>query len=93
MANKLHFGRHGAQGNLDTASKSTLENEFGSVSEDEVIKQILEKGELQESKVSDLFLGVQDAPSATREADIGLSLQMPERQGPKNDAQGTLGGH
>lgn len=45
------FNRHGAQGQLDGASKGTLENEFGSSNEDEVIKQILEKGEVQEAQV------------------------------------------
>lgn len=43
--------RHGAQGTFDGASKSTLENEFGTTDEDEVIKAILEKGTLQESAV------------------------------------------
>jgi len=43
--------RHGAQGTFDDASKATLENEFGTTNEDEVIKQILEKGVLQETKV------------------------------------------
>ncbi|KAG0650939.1 sdo1 [Hyphodiscus hymeniophilus] len=42
--------KHGAQGQLDSASKSTLENEFGSAKEDEVIIQILEKGTVQESE-------------------------------------------
>ncbi|KAK3395903.1 ribosome maturation protein [Sordaria brevicollis] len=39
----------GAQGRLETASKSMLENEFGTANADEAIKQILEKGTLQES--------------------------------------------
>jgi hypothetical protein len=43
--------RHGAQGTFDDASKATLENEFGTTSDDEAIKQILEKGTLQETKV------------------------------------------
>jgi ribosome maturation protein Sdo1 len=43
--------RHGAQGQLDGASKSTLENQFGTSNEDEVIKEILEKGTVQESEV------------------------------------------
>jgi len=42
--------KHGAQGSLDGASHATLENEFGTHNEDEVIKQILEKGNLQESE-------------------------------------------
>lgn len=36
---------------MNTASKATLENEFGTHNEDEVIKQILEKGTLQETEV------------------------------------------
>ncbi|GAD92954.1 conserved hypothetical protein [Paecilomyces variotii No. 5] len=41
--------RHGAQGVLDTASNGSLESEFGTHNEDEVVKQILEKGELQQT--------------------------------------------
>lgn len=44
--------RHGAQGRLDGASKATLENEFGTANEDEIIKLILEKGTFQETEVS-----------------------------------------
>lgn len=36
---------------MDTASNSTLENEFGTSAEEEVIKLILEKGTLQEGEV------------------------------------------
>ena len=43
--------RHGAQGQLDGASKSALENEFGTSNEDEVIKQILTKGSVQSGEV------------------------------------------
>jgi len=60
--------KHGAQGPLDSASHSTLDNEFGTHNEDEVIKLILEKGNLQES-------------------------EFPERQGMKNDSQGSRAGH
>ncbi|PSS27913.1 hypothetical protein M430DRAFT_131909 [Amorphotheca resinae ATCC 22711] len=42
--------RHGAQGTFDGASHATLENEFGTHDEDEVIKQVLEKGSIQESE-------------------------------------------
>ncbi|KAE8448389.1 hypothetical protein EG329_009633 [Mollisiaceae sp. DMI_Dod_QoI] len=45
--------KHGAQGAYDGASKQALENEFGTANEDEVIKQILEKGTLQESEFGD----------------------------------------
>ncbi|KAF5250526.1 hypothetical protein FANTH_4301 [Fusarium anthophilum] len=37
----------GVQGSLDSASKAALENEFGTSVDDDVIKQILEKGETQ----------------------------------------------
>ncbi|KAI9803552.1 MAG: hypothetical protein M1825_001895 [Sarcosagium campestre] len=40
--------KHGAQGVLDAASHSTLENEFGTHRDDDVVTQILEKGTLQE---------------------------------------------
>lgn len=43
--------KHGAQGQMDEASKSTLENEFGTSNEDEVIKKILEDGQSQTSTV------------------------------------------
>ncbi|KAI0176200.1 shwachman-Bodian-diamond syndrome protein [Hypoxylon sp. FL1284] len=42
--------KQGAQGQMDGASKSTLENEFGVTNEDEVIKKILESGSIQESE-------------------------------------------
>ncbi|KAL7629426.1 hypothetical protein AAE478_000946 [Parahypoxylon ruwenzoriense] len=42
--------KQGAQGRVDGASKATLENEFGTSNEDEVIKKILETGSLQESE-------------------------------------------
>ena len=44
--------KQGSQGQYDTASNSSLENEFGTTVVEEVIKKILEKGSLQESKVS-----------------------------------------
>lgn len=44
-------GRHGAQGPYDGASKAALENEFGTSVDEEVVKQILEKGTLKESQV------------------------------------------
>lgn len=42
---------HGTQGILNTASKGTLENEFNTANEDEILKQILQKGELQTTQV------------------------------------------
>ena len=47
----LTLHRHGAQGSFDGASKATLENEFGTSEEEAVIKQIIEKGTLQEYEV------------------------------------------
>ncbi|KAL1842288.1 hypothetical protein VTJ49DRAFT_5673 [Mycothermus thermophilus] len=38
----------GTQGLLEGASKAVLENEFGTSNEDDVVQQILEKGNLQE---------------------------------------------
>lgn len=40
------------QGTYDAASKATLANEFDTENEDDVIKVILEKGELQSHEVS-----------------------------------------
>jgi len=42
--------KHGAQGTFDGASHGTLDNEFGTHVDEDVIKQILEKGTLQESE-------------------------------------------
>jgi len=44
--------KHGAQGILDAASHASLDSEFGSHNEEEVVKQILEKGDVQETKGS-----------------------------------------
>ena len=52
MANGAVRCRHGAQGVLDTASKSTLDNEFGTSNEDECMIKIMERGSIQETEVS-----------------------------------------
>jgi hypothetical protein len=44
-------GRHGAQGQYDSASQGTLENEFDTKNEEDCIKIILEKGNLQDTEV------------------------------------------
>jgi len=44
--------RQGAQGTYDTASNGSLDNEFGTHKDEDVIKQILEKGVFQETEVS-----------------------------------------
>ncbi|KUL89423.1 hypothetical protein ZTR_04418 [Talaromyces verruculosus] len=41
--------KQGAQGILDGASKAMLENEFGTHRDEDVVQQILEKGEIQEA--------------------------------------------
>ncbi|KAM4059430.1 shwachman-Bodian-Diamond syndrome (SBDS) protein [Hirsutella rhossiliensis] len=45
--------KQGTQGMMDTASKATLDNQFGTSVDEEVIKQILEKGHMQNSEMSD----------------------------------------
>ncbi|KAI0846818.1 shwachman-Bodian-diamond syndrome protein [Daldinia vernicosa] len=45
--------KQGAQGQMDGASQSLLENEFGTSNEEEVIKKILESGIIQESDFAD----------------------------------------
>jgi len=40
--------RHGTQGILNEASNGSLDNEFGTHTDDDVIKAILEKGSVQE---------------------------------------------
>ncbi|KAL5117254.1 hypothetical protein ACEQ8H_004813 [Pleosporales sp. CAS-2024a] len=44
---KIFTSEHGKQGILNGASNSQLENEFGTKNEDDVVKQILEKGVIQ----------------------------------------------
>ncbi|KAJ4366255.1 hypothetical protein N0V83_007891 [Neocucurbitaria cava] len=44
---KIMVPEHGKQGILNTASNGQLENEFGTKNEDEVIKKILQQGEIQ----------------------------------------------
>ncbi len=48
----ISLDRHGAQNAHDSASKATLENEFGTHNDDECITKILEQGTLQETEVS-----------------------------------------
>jgi hypothetical protein len=47
---------------MNGASHSTLDNEFGTHDEEAVIKQILEKGTLQESTVRALLLPARSSP-------------------------------
>lgn len=52
LLTKIPVNRHGNQGILDAASNGSLESEFGTSKDDEVVKQILEKGNIVESGVS-----------------------------------------
>merc|ERR1711939_948329 len=47
---KVFVSKQGKQGPLDGASNQTLETEFGTSQEEEVIKQIIEKGTMQETE-------------------------------------------
>ncbi|GJC91934.1 Shwachman-Bodian-diamond syndrome protein [Colletotrichum higginsianum] len=73
--------KQGNQGTFDAASKSTLENEFGTSVDDKVIIQILEKGEAQ------------NAEHVVAMTTDDVSHQFPERQGNKNDSQGPMVAH
>lgn len=70
---------HGTQGRYETASKATLENEFGTSNPEDAIKQILEKGTLQESQVcffsfrSNLWLVQEDKEDKERRCVLILS--------------------
>jgi ribosome maturation protein Sdo1 len=59
--------RHGKQGVLNTASNSQLENEFGTKKEEDVVKQILEKGDVQSTEVSSTLYYLSSTSSAYHE--------------------------
>ena len=48
--------RQGNQGTMDTASKGTLEYEFGTSRDDDVVQQILERGSIVETEVSNIIV-------------------------------------
>ncbi|KAJ5374547.1 hypothetical protein N7517_006553 [Penicillium concentricum] len=52
---------HGAQGVLDTASQSSLQNEFGTTKEEECMVKILEGGEFQASTAREREGGKNDS--------------------------------
>lgn len=82
--------RQGAQGNLDAASKATLENEFGTKNEDEAIIKILETGNAQNSEVwshKDISSGKNRNRLLT--CVTQLNANHPGRGGDRND---TIGG-
>ena len=58
LGNRTDCNSHGSQGVLDSASKASLESEFGTSKEDECIVKILEMGEYQTYTVSFLHVGI-----------------------------------
>jgi hypothetical protein len=72
------FDRHGVQGELNRASNALLENEFGTKNTDEVVQKILEKGEVQEVKVSYLAPPLL-VPQSCANADHALECCPPRR--------------
>jgi hypothetical protein len=65
---------------MDGASKATLENEFGTSNEDDCIKQILTKGNLQVTEVS---------TTQPYGVDMNIdTIQNAERGGDRNITQG-----
>jgi Shwachman-Bodian-Diamond syndrome (SBDS) protein len=95
--------RQGSQGILDGASNSSLENEFGTHNEEDVVKQILEKGSMQETEVHihslsphldflTLPFPTQSSPAARDLANM-ISHQSSERQGNRNIVNGPTVPH
>jgi ribosome maturation protein Sdo1 len=82
----LLINRQGAQGNLDTASHSTLDNEFGTHAEEEVIKQIIEKGTIQEGDVRNHFISSETSIFLCQIADMFLTVRR--TNGPKERQHG-----
>ena len=92
--------RQGAQGAYDGASNGILESEFGTSVDDEVIKQILEKGTLQESQVcfATLLGGAAFTHRRPRRNTLDstclpVAPQMPQRNASRNDADGAMVAH
>jgi len=53
--------KHGAQGVLDRASKSQIENEFGTTKVEDAIEIILREGQVQQTKGPEKFGSTNDA--------------------------------
>ena len=91
--------RQGTQGIHDAASNGALDSEFGTHKEEEVIKQILEKGTVQETEVSlpprsPPFLSYPVLSSSTYVAvNADFLGQNRERQGDRNITQGPTIAH
>jgi hypothetical protein len=82
---------HGNQGTLDAAAKGTLEAEFGSSKEEDVIIKILEKGNIIESEVR-LSLPASVHPRFNEHQLICIS-QNSGRDGVKNISGGGAVAH
>lgn len=83
--------KQGAQGQLDEASKASLENEFDTKNEDEVIKKILTEGHPQTSEVWSTR-----SPSVRSQLLHVLTAmfsQNSERSGDRNETKGPRQGH
>lgn len=83
--------KHGAQGQLDSASKASLENEFGTANEDEVIKKILEGGQPQSVQVR--LTSQTCVPPIETVTDMRKFPQTGERSGDRNETMGPRQGH
>ncbi|EDU47639.1 SBDS domain containing protein [Pyrenophora tritici-repentis] len=64
---KILVPEHGKQGILNTASKSQMENEFGTSNEDDVVKKILKEGSVQSSENSER-IGITNESQGGRQA-------------------------
>ena len=71
---------------MDTASKATLENEFGTKNEDECIAKILEKGQAQLTQVRHM-------PENFDVIAANHISQTHERGGDRNDTMGSRQAH
>lgn len=78
-----HVTRQGAQGILDEASNAQLDTEFGTHKIEDVMEQIMNKGEVQETKVGRI-IGTSSQGSFANMA----GLQGSGRQGQTNISNG-----
>jgi len=94
--------KHGAQGHMDTASKASLENEFGTHKEDDCIVQILEKGDMQHVSVRSSFFvhlscrfrfQCEKTSSALGLETNDITTQASEKSGDRNDTKGARQAH
>lgn len=83
--------RQGSQGTFDAASNGTLESEFNTSDEDEVIKKILEEGTMQTMEVSRSMLLHATHMDCRRLT--GVLVQMPSRQGVTNESMSSMRTH